>query len=43
MPTSGASTRSVSGPSAARRKPLIHWVNRPTYQQANEIAKRVGR
>jgi acyl-homoserine lactone acylase PvdQ len=27
----------------AATQPLIHWVNRPTYQQANEITKRVGR
>ena len=24
-------------------QPLIHWVNRPTYQQANEIRRRLGR
>jgi hypothetical protein len=24
-------------------QPLIHWINRPTYQQANEITARVGR
>jgi hypothetical protein len=30
-------------PVGGATQPLIHWVNRPTYQQANEIAKRVGR
>jgi hypothetical protein len=24
-------------------QPLIHWMNRPTYQQAVEIQRRVGR
>ena len=35
--TSGASTRSASGRSAAITQPLIAWQNRPTYQQAIEI------
>jgi hypothetical protein len=30
-------------PVGGATQPLIHWINRPTYQQANEIAKRVGR
>jgi acyl-homoserine lactone acylase PvdQ len=30
-------------PVGGATQPLIHWVNRPTYQQANEIAKRVRR
>jgi hypothetical protein len=30
-------------PVGGATQPLIHWINRPTYQQANEIAGRVGR
>jgi acyl-homoserine lactone acylase PvdQ len=30
-------------PVGGATQPLIHWINRPTYQQANEIAARVGR
>ena len=30
-------------PVGGATQPLIHWINRPTYQQANEIGKRVGR
>ncbi len=30
-------------PVGGATQPLIHWINRPTYQQANEIARRVGR
>jgi hypothetical protein len=30
-------------PTGGATQPLIHWINRPTYQQANEITKRVGR
>ena len=30
-------------PVGGATQPLIHWINRPTYQQAVEIAERVGR
>jgi acyl-homoserine lactone acylase PvdQ len=30
-------------PVGGATQPLIHWINRPTYQQANEIGTRVGR
>jgi hypothetical protein len=30
-------------PTGGATQPLIHWVNRPTYQQAVEIGRRVGR
>ena len=30
-------------PVGGASQPLIHWINRPTYQQANEITSRVGR
>jgi acyl-homoserine lactone acylase PvdQ len=30
-------------PVGGATQPLIHWINRPTYQQANEIVRRVGR
>jgi acyl-homoserine lactone acylase PvdQ len=30
-------------PIGGATQPLIHWINRPTYQQANEIMERVGR
>jgi acyl-homoserine lactone acylase PvdQ len=30
-------------PVGGATQPLIHWINRPTYQQANEITSRVGR
>jgi hypothetical protein len=30
-------------PIGGATQPLIHWINRPTYQQANEIQRRVGR
>jgi acyl-homoserine lactone acylase PvdQ len=30
-------------PTGGATQPLIHWINRPTYQQANEIVARVGR
>jgi hypothetical protein len=30
-------------PVGGATQPLIHWINRPTYQQATEITKRVGR
>jgi acyl-homoserine lactone acylase PvdQ len=30
-------------PTGGATQPLIHWINRPTYQQANEITRRVGR
>jgi acyl-homoserine lactone acylase PvdQ len=30
-------------PVGGATQPLIHWINRPTYQQANEITARVGR
>ena len=30
-------------PVGGARQPLIHWVNRPTYQQANEIRRRLPR
>jgi acyl-homoserine lactone acylase PvdQ len=30
-------------PVGGATQPLIHWINRPTYQQANEIAARVAR
>ena len=30
-------------PTGGATQPLIHWINRPTYQQAVEIGKRVGR
>jgi acyl-homoserine lactone acylase PvdQ len=30
-------------PVGGATQPLIHWVNRPTYQQANEIGGRAGR
>ena len=29
-------------PLGGATQPLIHWINRPTYQQANEILSRVG-
>jgi acyl-homoserine lactone acylase PvdQ len=29
-------------PVGGATQPLIHWINRPTYQQANEITGRVG-
>ncbi len=30
-------------PIGGAKQPLIHWINRPTYQQANEISKRLPR
>jgi acyl-homoserine lactone acylase PvdQ len=30
-------------PTGGATQPLIHWVNRPTYQQAVEVGRRVGR
>jgi hypothetical protein len=30
-------------PVGATKQPLIHWINRPTYQQVNEIQRRVPR
>ena len=30
-------------PIGGAKQPLIHWINRPTYQQANEIQKRLPR
>ena len=30
-------------PTGGASQPLIHWINRPTFQQANEIQRRVGR
>ena len=35
--TSGASTRCASARSGRSPSPTIHWINRPTYQQAVEI------
>ena len=40
---SGASTRSASAPVGGATQPLIHWINRPTFQQANEIQSQVPR
>ena len=30
-------------PVGGATQPLIHWINRPTYQQVNEIQSRVPR
>jgi hypothetical protein len=30
-------------PIGGATQPLIHWINRPTFQQANEIQRRVSR
>ena len=30
-------------PVGGATQPLIHWINRPTYQQANEIQRRLPR
>ena len=40
--TSGASTPSASGPIGGATQPLIHWINRPTYQQVIEIQSRAA-
>ena len=30
-------------PIGGASQPLIHWINRPTYQQANEIPRKLPR
>ena len=30
-------------PTGRATQPLIHWINRPTYQQVNEISRRLPR
>jgi len=30
-------------PVGGATQPLIHWINRPTFQQVNEIQRHVGR